>query len=187
MVLKTQRLEIRYIESDDWKNLIEIWKDFNQSEYSKYDIPHSLDEAEVREKTKRWAEVSPCKEHMFFAVCHQEEMIGYIDFHKDNDGYECGYCFHGKFHGMGYAKESMRALLEWLSRDGSKQFAAGTALNNLPSVRLLDSLGFRKIREEKVSFYKDGNGEDIYFNGGVFVMECTGGKCKWHCHYSECT
>ena len=62
MVIKTRRLEIRYIESDDWKSLIEIWKDFNQSEYSRYDIPHSLDETEVREKTKRWAEVSPYKE-----------------------------------------------------------------------------------------------------------------------------
>ena len=50
ILLKTSRLNIRYIEPDDWKNLIEIWKDFNQSEFSKYDVPHSLDEAEVREK-----------------------------------------------------------------------------------------------------------------------------------------
>lgn len=175
MVIKTRRLEIRYIESDDWKNLIEIWKDFNQSEYSRYDIPHSLDETEVREKTKRWAEVSPYKEHMFFAVCNHKEMIGYIDFHKQDDGYECGYCFHSKFHGMGYAKESMRTLMERISEDGSNRFVVGTALNNLPSVKLLASLGFRKIREEKVSFYKDDKGEDIYFDGGVFVMECTGG------------
>ena len=168
MLLKTSRLNIRYIESDDWKNLIEIWKDFNQSEFSKYDVPHSLDEAEVQEKTKHWAKVSPHKEHMFFAVCNQKEMIGYIDFHKNDDGYECGYCFHSKFHGMGYAKESMQMLMEWLSRDSSKRFVAGTALNNLPSVKLLTSLGFRKIGEEKVSFYKDEKGENIYFDGGIF-------------------
>ena len=171
MVLKTARLNIRYIEPEDWKSLIEIWKDFNQSEFSKYDIPHSLEEAEVREKTRRWAEVSPHKEHMFFAVCSQKEMLGYIDFHKNDDGYECGYCFHSKFHGMGYAKESMRMLMEWLSRNGSTQFMAGTALNNLPSVKLLTSLGFSKIREEKVSFYKDEKGEDIYFDGGIFMVK----------------
>ena len=171
MLLKTSRLNIRYIESDDWKSLIEIWKDFNQSEFSKYDVPHSLDEVEVREKTKLWAKVSPQKEHMFFAVCNQKKMLGYIDFHKNDDGYECGYCFHSKFHGMGYAKESMRMLMEWLSRDGSKRFMAGTALNNIPSVKLLTSLGFRKIREEKVSFYKDEKGEDIYFDGGIFMVD----------------
>ena len=65
----------------------------------------------------------------------------------------------------------MRMLMEWLSRDGSKRFTAGTALNNLPSVKLLTSLGFRKIREEKVSFYKDEKGEDIYFDGGIFMAD----------------
>ena len=170
MLLKTSRLNIRYIEPDDWKSLLEIWKDFSQSEFSQYDVPQSLDEAEVREKAKLWAKVSPHQEQMFFAVCNQTEMLGYIEFHKNNDGYECGYCFHSKFHGMGYAKESMQMVMEWLSRDGGKQFSAGTALNNLPSVRLLTSLGFRKTGEEKVSFYKDEKGEDIYFDGGIFTV-----------------
>ena len=171
MVLKTPRLNIRYIEPDDWKSLLEIWKDFSRSEFAEYDVPHSLDEAEVREKAKSWAEVTPQREHMFFAVCDQKEMLGYIDFHRTDDGYECGYCFHSRFQGMGYAKESMQALMEWLSKDGRKRFTAGTALNNLPSVRLLASRGFRKTGEEKVSFYKDEKGEDIYFDGGIFTTD----------------
>ena len=169
MILKTPRLNIRFIKPGDWESLIEIWKDFNESEFSQYDVPHSLDEAEVRMKAKHWAKVSPMKEHMFFAVCRQKEMLGYIDFHKNNDCYECGYCFHSKFHGNGYATESMRMLMEWLSQDGIKRFMAGTALNNLPSVRLLTSLGFQKIKEEKVSFYKNDRGEAIYFDGGIFI------------------
>ena len=171
MILKTPRLNIRYIKPDDWKSLLEIWEDFNASEFSRYDVPHSLDEAEVRMKAEHWAKISPMKEHIFFAVCNQEEMLGYIDFHKNIDCYECGYCFHSKFHGHGYAIESMRTLMEWLSQDGSGRFVAGTALNNLPSVRLLTSLGFRKIKEEKVSFYKNESGEDIYFDGGIFMTD----------------
>ena len=171
MVLQTARLKIRYIEPDDWNALIEIWRDFGQSAFAKYDVPHSLDEAEVREKTKRWAKASPHQEHMIFADCNQREMLGYIDFHKNSDGYECGYCFHSKFHGRGYAKESMQILMEWLSRDGCKRFVARTALENLPSVKLLASLGFRKTGEEKVSFYKDEMGTDIYFDGGIFMMD----------------
>ena len=171
MVLQTARLKIRYIEPNDWNALIEIWRDFDRSAFAKYDVPHSLDEAEVRKKTKHWAEASPHQEHMFFAVCNQTEMLGYIEFHKNNDGYECGYCFHSKFHGMGYAKESMQMLLEWLSRDGGQRFVARTALENLPSVKLLASLGFQKAGEEKVSFYKDETGADIYFDGGIFILD----------------
>jgi RimJ/RimL family protein N-acetyltransferase len=35
-------------------------------------------------------------------------------------------------------------------------FTAGTALDNIPSVALLKSLGFTLIATEKVSFYKLG-------------------------------
>ena len=171
MVLQTARLKIRYIEPDDWKDLIRIWKDFDRSAFARYDAPHALDEADVRKKAKCWAEASPQKEHMFFAVCDQKEVLGYIEFHRNSDGYECGYCFHSKFHGRGYAKESMQMLMEWLSNDGCKRFVARTALDNLPSVKLLASLGFRKTGEERVSFYKDGTGADIYLDGGIFMAD----------------
>ena len=127
-----------------------------------------------KKKARRWAEVSPKMEHIFFAVCVGGKMIGYIDFHKNTEGYECGYCFHSDYFGNGYAKESIRALMKWLSNKQETRFTVGTALNNTPSVKLLESLGFVKIGEEKVSFYKDENGEDIYFTGGIFVFDTKG-------------
>lgn len=45
-----------------------------------------------------------------------------------------------------------------------------TALENLPSVALIASLGFRKIGTEQVSFYQDENGTPIYFGGGIFEL-----------------
>lgn len=170
MLFETERLAVRYIQESDWKYLLEIWADFGESPYAKYDVPHTTSEAEVREKAKRWAEVTPYKEHMFFAVCLGDVMIGYIDFHRHGNGYECGYCFHSAYHGKGYARESMKALLNELSKEGAKYFAAGTALNNLPSVNLLTSLGFQQTGEEQVSFYKDNHGVDIYFDGGIFEL-----------------
>lgn len=44
-------------------------------------------------------------------------------------------------------------------------------MNNLSSVKLLTSLGFEKIGEEKVSFYKDSDGNDIVFEGGIFALD----------------
>ena len=53
---------------------------------------------------------------------------------------------------------------------GIKRLTAGTAINNAPSVMLLKSLGFELIETEKVSFYKDADGNDIVFDGGLFEL-----------------
>ena len=43
--------------------------------------------------------------------------------------------------------------------------------NNLPSVGLLNSVGFQLVGTERISFHKDSEGNDIYFEGGNFVKE----------------
>ena len=62
----------------------------------------------------------------------------------------------------------MVALFDYLRTLGITKFSAGTGLNNIPSVKLLTSLGFMLVEQEKVSFYKDADGNDIVFDGGVF-------------------
>lgn len=136
-MISTPRLSIRFINENDWHTLIEIWEDFDRSEYAQYDVPHTTGEAEVREKTAQWAHISPEREHMFFAVCKEESMIGYIDFHRTVDGYERGYCFHSRYQGKGYAKESLLALMHYLSEGKALRFTVGTALLIMATVNLL--------------------------------------------------
>ena len=111
-------------------------------------------------------------DHMFFAVCLDDILIGYIAFNVRAGSHEIGYCFHSDYHGYGYAKESHMALFDYLSSLGITKFTAGTALNNLPSVSLLKSLRFSLTGTENVSFYKDAQGNDIMFEGGIFEL-CT--------------
>ena len=168
MILKTERLTIRHIVADDWKRIKEIWVDFNTSALSQYDKPHITDDADVQPRIAKWAAANSGTEHMFFAVCHDDAVIGYVAFNIRENGYEIGYCFHSAYHGKGYAKESHQALFDYLRTMGITKFSAGTALNNTPSVKLLTSLGFKLVEQEKVSFYKDANGNDIVFDGGIF-------------------
>lgn len=63
--------------------------------------------------------------------------------------------------------------MEYLYSLGITEFLAGTAVKNTPSVRLLESLGFKQVGMEKVSFYKDSTGEDIVFDGGVYELQLT--------------
>lgn len=57
-----------------------------------------------------------------------------------------------------------------MSEFGIKRLTAGMAINNTPTVSLLKSLDFDLIETEKVSFYKDADGSDIVFDGGVFEL-----------------
>ena len=170
MLLRTDRLTIRHIEADDWKSIKEIWVDFNSSTFSQYDIPHNTDEEDVRRRIAKWAAASSGTEHIFFAICLDDAVIGYSAFNITKDGHEMGYCFHSAYHGKGYAKESHIALLDYLCTIGITKLTAGTAINNTPSVSLLKALGFELIETETVSFYKDGQGNDIVFEGGIFEL-----------------
>lgn len=170
MLLKTERLTIRHIAADDWKSIKEIWMDFNAADYSQYDRPHNTDDEDVRARIAKWAAANSGTEHMFFVICLADAVIGYSAFNKREDGYEIGYCFHSAYHGKGYAKESHMALFDYLRTMGITKFTAGTAMNNTPSVSLLKSLGFVLVGTEKVSFYKDAQGNDVVFEGGIFEL-----------------
>lgn len=170
MLLKTERLTIRPIVAEDWKSIKEIWADFERSPFSQYDRPHSINDEDVRIRIAKWAAANSGTEHMFFAVCLDDTMIGYSAFNMRESGYEIGYCFHSQYHGKGYAKESHTALFNYLGTLGITRFTAGTAINNIPSVSLLKSLGFTLVGTERVSFYQDAQGNDIVFDGGIFEL-----------------
>ena len=171
MQLHTEHLILRPVLAGDWRRIKEIWEDFNRSPLAQYDMPHCTEDDDVRPRIARWAQANSGTEHMFFAVCLQETVIGYIACNIRESSYELGYCFHSDYHGKGYAKESHLALFAHLRTLGITRLTAGTALNNLPSVALLQSLGFRQTGTEQVSFYQDADGRDIFFDGGIFELE----------------
>lgn len=58
-----------------------------------------------------------------------------------------GYILHPDHHGLGLGREAAGALVEWLfTGRGSRTVFAGVYEPNLPSRRLLESLGFRPDR-----------------------------------------
>ncbi len=167
-MIQTERLTIRHIAPSDWQSVQKIWEDVNTTPFAQYDKPHITDSDDVRQRIAKWANASSGIEHIFFAICLQETVIGYIAFNIRDNGYEIGYCFHSAYHGKGYARESLSALIAYMKSLGASKLTAGTAINNTPSVKLLTSLGFKQIEIEKVSFYKDEKGQDIVFDGGIY-------------------
>lgn len=163
MMLETERLYIRNLYETDWRAMKKIFIDFNSSKYVIYDKPLPIKDEEIRALTKKFSE-----SNLFFAVFlkGQCDMAGYVCFHKDGDVYDLGYCFHSAYHSKGYAYESAKALIEYLICErGAIGFTAGTAIENIPSRKLLEKLGFVCASTEIVSFDKA-----FSFQGGNFIL-----------------
>ena len=163
MILETDRLYIRNLDETDWWKMKNIFVDFNNSKYAVYDMPFPTKDEEIKALTKRFAE-----SNLFFSVFFKDmsDMLGYICFHRDGDKYDLGYCFHSAYHSNGYAYESAKALIEYfISERGAIGFTAGTAIENIPSRKLLEKLGFVCVSTETVSFDKV-----FSFQGGNFVL-----------------
>ena len=142
MLLKTERLTIRHIVADDWKSIRDIWVDFNSSEYAQYDTPHITEDANVQARIAKWAAANSGTEHMFFAICLDETVIGYIAFNIRENGYEIGYCFHSAYHGKGYATEALLRVLSFGFHElNLHRIEARYLENNLASRRVMERVG----------------------------------------------
>ena len=169
-MIRTERLMIRRIAAGDREAIRDMWKEVARTPYARYDTPKDTSDAAVRARIERWAACADSREHLFFAVCLKETVIGYIALNKRDNGYEAGYCFHPAYHGKGYARESLAAVIGYMKENNVSLLTAGTALENTPSVRLLESVGFRLTGTEKVSFYRDEQGNALFFDGGIFEL-----------------
>lgn len=87
-------------------------------------------------------------------LAESQALVGYVCFHREGEAYDLGYCFHSAYQGQGYAWESVSALLEYLASQGAAVFTAGTALDNLPSRRLLERLALRWFPPSKSPLWK---------------------------------
>ena len=169
MRLETSRLFIRHLNASDWQEMQRIFADFNNSRYAVYDMPLPTGEEESKALTKRFAD-----SNLFFAVFLREsnDMIGYVCFHKDGETYDLGYCFHSAYHSNGYAYESANALIKYYANEcGATRFTAGTAIDNVPSCKLLEKLGFVCVSTETVSF-----DNAFSFQGGKYELNLKSNK-----------
>lgn len=166
MILETERLSIRPLQQSDHPALLRLSGDFAQSPLANYDSPFPLDPAANQRLTEFLAATG-----LFFAVSRKDlsEMIGFVCFHRNGDTFDLGYRFHSAHHGNGFAFEACTAMMEHIRQQfHPSAFTAGTALDNLPSCRLLAKLGFTLQRTELVSFRQTAAGEPIQFTGGCF-------------------
>jgi [ribosomal protein S5]-alanine N-acetyltransferase len=96
---------------------------------------------------------------MYRAIVRKEDnwMVGHISFHHkapDPDLYqysdnaaELGYAIEVGQRRKGYARESVLGMMDWATRLGVRAFILSIGLRNMPSIKMAESMGFRKTAE----------------------------------------
>ncbi|MBN2048621.1 MAG: GNAT family N-acetyltransferase [Anaerolineaceae bacterium] len=168
-MLKTNRLNLRHFTDDDLGDFSDLVRDKMASKWAPYDHQWPTEKESLRGILAYFA-----GEDSWFAVelAREHRVIGFVAANRTEDELErdIGYCIHSDYQRQGFAFEACQVVIEHCQNDlGVTRFCAGTADCNLPSVRLLEKLGFEKIESVTASFASDAEGNPIEFGGGKYI------------------
>jgi RimJ/RimL family protein N-acetyltransferase len=175
MEISTQRLTIRSLANEDWQEMLAIFQDKEASPYAVYDYATPTNETDARKVIQGFAGGDRL---LVLWEKQLQRLIGYIALMgKDIRQRDLGYCLHSTYHRRGYAREACEAVIRYAFTElGVDRLTSGTAIDNIPSNRLLYSLGFEKTGEETCSFRTSPAGEPLSFRGSSFVLT----REQWH-------
>lgn len=144
--METERLYIRRYTKEDFPGFCELIRDKMASPYAKYDHAFPTEDQGLMEVLKFFA-----GSEEFWALEEKSEhrIIGFVSLNYVNEASRnLGYCLHTHWHGKGYVSEAAGRIIKYAREElRLEKLVTGTAEENLPSVRLLERLGFTRLRE----------------------------------------
>jgi RimJ/RimL family protein N-acetyltransferase len=162
--ISTSRLNISPLARADAKQFSDYRSDPEIARYQSWDTPYSEAQALALIESQSGIELPPKGEWLQLAIHLRDSdaHIGDLALHtlEDDGDFELGYTIAKAFQGQGYAREATAALIDFLIKNhGARRFIATPDSRNLPSIKLLISLGFVQKPEKSWSeFFK---GEDV--------------------------
>lgn len=160
MNIETDRLQLRPININDKQAM---WSYRSDAEANKYQgwIPKTL--ADVEEFIGKLAPTFNQSQTWFqLAVIEKETglLIGDIGIHfmgNENLQVELGYTIAKEKQGFGFATEALKSVIYFLFQTLKKhRITASADPRNIPSIKVLEKLGFRKEAHFIESYYQDG-------------------------------
>jgi RimJ/RimL family protein N-acetyltransferase len=142
--VRTERLVLRRYRGDDRTAFVAMRRHPDVARYQSWPVSYADDAADsfLAEMTTAvfwrpgaWFQV---------AVERDGTFVGDVAFWPDplEPIVEIGYSLHPDFQHRGYASEAVGALIRLLRDHGTEVIVAGCDLDNVPSARLLERLGF---------------------------------------------
>lgn len=161
--IETPRLRLRRLEAADLEAMFAYR---NDPEVARYQTFRARTRDEIGAMIRAQADLQPGApgSEFQFAVGLKADglLIGDVYFSVEATGRqaEIGYTLAAEFQGCGYATEAVRGVLGFaFERIGLHRVTAGADPRNLPSLRLLERLGFRR----------EGYSPESYWDGEMWT------------------
>ncbi|MWV28518.1 GNAT family N-acetyltransferase [Aurantiacibacter rhizosphaerae] len=146
MFMRTDRLFLRPIFPEDWRDIYRGIADFNVvSMLARAPWPYSAADAKMH--CRRPAPAGAMKFSITLPELSGAPVIGQIGIERDENGHELGYWIGRKWQRRGYASEAVRGVLDMAAALGVDHVNAGHFLENTASGKVLRSAGFTETGE----------------------------------------
>ncbi len=150
-MLETPDLFLAKAKFSDWQAMYRnVWSQAQCAQYMAWNLTDNETDAQAR--ILRTIEFQKIYDTYFIYEKKSNEAIGFAGFEKINDEIyaESGICLGTDYVGRGYGKQILRCLIEHCKNEfGAKQFLYSSRGQNIPSIRLAESLGFTLVGSEK--------------------------------------
>lgn len=163
--LLTERLRIQPLAMGEIDTFVEYRQDPNVAKFQSWDPSYSRDQA-VELIESQLGVVTPDLGDWLQLAIHlsvSNAHIGDLAIHRvvNQDGvFELGFTIATQYQRQGYAKEAVRALIEFLRVEaGATRAIAKTDRRNIPSISLLESMNF--IQDKTKSWTEEFKGEVV--------------------------
>lgn len=168
--METNQLIIRRFKVEDLCDFKELIRDKMNSKMSVYDDQFPIDDFNLQNILNYFISTDD-----FLAVIlkNNKKLIGFISLNRiDDKTRNLGYCFHTDYQGFGYATEAITLIIEYCKKELKlDKLISGTALNNIPSMKLLNHFKFNEVSRSTGCFTNDENGNPINFVSCLFELK----------------
>lgn len=170
MILETERLCIRTFIQKDFEDVFEI---YSNEIVCRYLLEEVWDSANKKENFSNKLKNNKLDKEtaLNLAVLLNEKVIGDISiwYTGMKDTVEIGFVFNPKFSKKGYAKESVRAVIEELfNKYRIHRIQANLDARNIASSALCNNIGMRKEAHFIKDYWNKGEWTDSYVYGMLF-------------------
>jgi len=162
--LITTRLSIQPLAHADLVDFVSYRQDPEIAKYQSWEPSYSLEQGRALIESQTGVDWPAQDDWLQLGVreIESQQLVGDLALHRlEAPGeYELGFTFAREHQGKGYATESAAALLDYLLMvRKAKSVIAYTDSRNLPSKKLLDSLGF--VNKPAESWVEEFKGETV--------------------------
>lgn len=165
--LETERLILKNYSMDDFND---IYNYFSSEEVAKYEDFYPMSEEEVSEQIIEWKNDDS---RLVVELKSNHIVIGSVGYFVDEDGdYSIDFDFNPSYGKMGYATEASNKLLSYLFDTlGIKEVYGDCDIYNINSWKLLERLGFQRIKQiDDVSYKEDKDGKPILISIYIYKL-----------------